>query len=136
MSASPRELTRWLDAAHAALETAPRLSLDHVRALLATPERAGRDGSHRRTWWTEEYERVMKAQLRDGFPTTGQAVDVKTWQARQDARTDQLESLADAHADALRAASLAVPRAMAATAATPRRTAADVALDALHGHAA
>lgn len=120
------DLTRWLDAGQHALDHAQALTVDQLRALVATPDTPGRDGTHRRTWWIEEAERVMKTRVRDGFPLTGVEADVHAWQDRQDHYTNEIESLMDAHAECLGRAS-AVPT-VSRTKKPKRLTAADDAL--------
>ena len=126
-AATPRELTRWLDAAHAKVESGKPLTVDDLRALVSTPERAGRTLDSRRTWWLEEAERMMKEQARDKMPSD--AADLASWQARQDDRADQLESLLDAHADALQCAAHVVA-SITPKPVRPRKSAATLALDA------
>ncbi len=110
---SGRELTQWMDDAQYALTAwaageGDGLSMDTLRALVATPQRPHRDVTDRHTFWTEEYERVMKAQLRDTIPLTGGTETMRAWRARQDARQAQMESVLDAHAECLVAAAVPV----------------------------
>lgn len=119
-----RDLTRWMDDAQHALDHAPSLTIDQLRALAAIPDQPGRDGDHRRTWWSEESGRVAQEKARDRMPTNGAEADVQAWRERQDRYEEMLEDLADAHGECL-------VRARGGT-VTPRRkkrrTAADDAL--------
>lgn len=125
--ATPRELTRWLDSAHAKVDSGKPLTVDDIRALAATPARTGRTLDSRRTWWLEEAERVIREQSRDVLPSD--ATLVSAWQSRYDHRADQIESLMDAHADAVQcAAHITGPSVVKPTKA--RKSAADRALDA------
>lgn len=130
---SPRDLTQWLEAGHHALDSGHRLRVDHLRALAATPDTPGRDGTHRRTWYLEEAERLQREQMRHRWPADGSARERWWWQLMQDDRSDQIQSLLDQHADAMLAASARAGARPARPRATPtrspkRRTAADDAL--------
>lgn len=123
---TPAELARWFDDAHHAVDTAPRLTVDQLRALVATPEQSRHDGTGRSTWWSEELARVATRKARDHFPAGGTDADVIAWKERQDRYSDTLEDLADAHAECLASA-----RASPSPLRKPkpkRRTAADDAL--------
>lgn len=136
-----RELTQWMDDAQHALtewceQRTEALTIDTLRALAAIPHRPHRHAADRYTFWTEEYERVMKAQLRDTIPLAGGLDAMQAWRARQDARQIQMESVLDAHAECLVAAAVPVitPSVCVARLVAPskrRRTTADAYLDAI-----
>ena len=143
-----RSVPAWIDdAQHALTEWADgravALSVDTLRALVATPQRPIRSATDRHTYWSETYERMMKEQLRDGVPLDGGADMVDAWRARQDARQSAMDDLLDAHAECLVAASpLAVGtgggQVVGPARRRPtkrRRTSADAYLAAIEGDA-
>lgn len=143
-----RSVAAWIDdAQHALTEWADgravALSVDTLRALVATPQRPIRSATDRHTYWSETYERMMKEQLRDGVPLDGGADMVDAWRARQDARQSAMDELLDAHAECLVASgSLAVgtggDRGAGPARRRPtkrRRTSADAYLAAIGGDA-
>lgn len=104
-----RSVAAWIDDAQHALTEwadgrAASLSVDTVRALVATPHRRIRSATDRHTYYSETYERIMKEQLRDGVPMDGGADAVDAWRARQNARQSAMDDLLDAHAECLVAA--------------------------------
>lgn len=128
---TPKDLARWFDDAHHALDTGQPLTIDHIMALAATPDGPVKVGQERTTWWSEELARVAQQKCRDAFPAHGSNDDVTAWLRRQEHYEMQLESLADAHAEA-------VGRARGATVAQKppltrpvRRSAGELSLDAL-----
>jgi hypothetical protein len=94
-------LTRWIDEAQHALDHAPTLTVDHIHALLATPEAPGRVRSGV-TWYLEEATRLLRAEafeLRAAEPSAARDLEART--AR---RTERVEGLLAQHAEALRRA--------------------------------
>lgn len=143
-------LLAWMDDAHAAVDLGHVLSPAMVLALMATPTQAAKGGrapaGAARTWFLEEYETMMRRQLRDPVPFGGTEADVQAWRDRQDRISADLAELAHMHAVCLghaRAfvrgqATAALGTGATAAAArgkakgrTTRRTAASVALDAI-----
>lgn len=143
-----RAVLLWMEDAHFALDLGHACSDSMVRALVATPDLPP-TGAHDtpRTWYLEEYERVMRQQLRDPVPMAGTLDDVERWRDRQGRRSDRLADLLDQHAECIALARAFVRREDASTARDlrprrapvavkrPGRRAADLALDTL-GHAA
>lgn len=125
---TPADLARWFDDAHDALDTGRPLTVDHILALAATPDGPAKAGSTRATWWSEELARVAAQKCRDAFPAHGSNSDVENWLRRQEHYEMQLESLADAHAEAVARANpkAGTPKPKAPKA--PRQSAADVTL--------
>ena len=133
---TPRDLVRWLDDAHDALDSGRPLTVDHVTALASQPDtlRAGT----RSTWWSEELARVMKQKVQDPYPGSHATNDeVRAWALRQDHYDMQIDSLTDAHADAIARAGRATAQAPAKRATqAAKRTAADYALQQIGDDAA
>ena len=133
--ATPAELVAWMDdATHAILEGG-YLDADRLLAYSSRPETAGKAGM-RVTYWLEEMERLQKAQLRDGFPMQGNALEADAWRTRQDDRQSQMDYCAGTHAECLLRAALwargtAYKAAAKAKPATKRSSAADAALAVL-----
>jgi hypothetical protein len=92
-------LLRWIDAAQHALDHAPTLTVDHIAALVATPDTPGRLQAGV-TWWLEEARRVLRDDVADRMPSETAALGA--WRARQESRAARVESLLAAHADAIR----------------------------------
>ncbi len=105
--ATAREYARWLESANNRVDSGAPLSVDDLRALVAQPDQPGRLAA-RTTWWLEEMHRVTREQVQDKRPTDGVASTFDAWQQRQDMRAEQVESLADAHAEALMVAAAVV----------------------------
>lgn len=136
----------WMDDAHYALDLGHGFTDSMVRALVATPEHPPA-GAHDtpRTWYLEEYERVMRQQMRDPVPMSGPIELVDEWRQRQAQRSDRLAQLVDLHSESIALAHAFVARTDAASARgvlrvqrpekakgrRPGRRAADLALDAL-----
>ncbi len=141
-----RAVLLWLEDAHFALDLGHALSDSMARALVATPDHPpAADALHPRTWYLEEYERLMRQQMRDPVPMSGPVVLVDEWRERQARRSDRLAQLLDWHAECIALALAFVAREEAATARgvwrgtrpgttktkRPGRRATDLALDAL-----
>jgi hypothetical protein len=127
---TPAELARWFDDAHHALDTGQPLTIDHIMALAATPDGPAKVGQERTTWWSEELARVAQQKCRDAFPAHGSNDDVTAWLRRQEHYEMQLESLADAHAEAVGRARGHAP-AQKPTTRPVKRSAGELSLDAL-----
>lgn len=125
MTTTPRDMTRWLEDAHHALDSGAALTVDHLLALASQPERLIKGA--RATWWSEELARVMKQKIGDAYPGSHATNDdVRAWNARQEFYEMQIDSLADAHAAAIAAAG----KAQKSKDKKARRSFADLALDA------
>ncbi len=112
-----RAVLIWLEDAHTALDLGHALSDSMARALVATPDHPpAADALHPRTWYLEEYERVMRQQLRDPVPMAGPIALVDEWRDRQVQRSDRLAQLLDWHAECIALALAFVAREEAATA--------------------
>ena len=130
---TPKDVTRWLDDAQHALDHAPSLTVDQLRALAATPDTTGRHDTDRRTWWSEEAARISVKAAREKRPDDPDAIAY--WTERQAHYAAQIEALHDAHADALASTTAHAlgPSRASSEQLHPkkpkRRTAADLSLD-------
>lgn len=125
---TPADLARWFDDAHHALDTGQPLTIDHIMALAATPDGPAKAGSTRATWWSEELARVAAQKCRDAFPAHGSNTDVENWLRRQEHYEMQMESLADAHAEAIGCANPKAQPPKPKAPKPPRQSATDVTL--------
>lgn len=107
-------LLAWMDDAHAAIEMGHLISPVMALALAATPTTpVGRLTDHTtaaRTWFLEEYEQMMRTQLRDPVPFGGTSEDIDKWRDKQAARADDLAQLLHMHTVCLMAARAFVAR--------------------------
>jgi hypothetical protein len=137
-------LVAWMDDAHAAIELGHCISEDMAFALLATPTTAGAfTPPGPRTWFLEEYEQVMRRQLRDPVPFGGTDAEVTSWREKQTRRGDELAALLHDHTRAVASARAFIERlpaparkraeraARKGAAPRPRATAAEAALAAV-----
>ena len=107
-------LLAWMDDAHAAVELGHCISPVMGLALTATPTVApGRwsdPTQSARTWFLEEYEQMMRTQLRDPVPFGGTNDDIDAWRDKQTRRSEVLAELLHMHTVCLLAARAFVAR--------------------------
>lgn len=143
-------LLAWMDDAHHAVDLGHALSPAMCLALMATPDqpaaRALDAATMPRTWFLEEYERVMRTQLRDPVPFGGPDGLIDTWRQKQARHSDDLANLLHQHTRCVELARAFAGHTPAVSFAAPlagvrpdakgkgkprRRSAASVALDAV-----
>lgn len=107
-------LLAWMDDAHAAIDLGHCISPVMALALAATPTttpgRLTDPTTAARTWFLEEYEQMMRRQLRDPVPFGGTTEDIDTWRDKQSARAEDMAQLLHMHSVCLLAARAFVAR--------------------------